>query len=178
MFEHFISYMPDIYIALFSVSLTLAGLIAVFMVFRYQTIDNYVDGWKSALRKMLRNIKDQYYVLYRIQDIGKEERLLLGHEYDNLCDEQYFRLFSPYAVKFVRDILKKRDERRYIRKWGFGIIATWAVLASLYLLFLVHLPHFYCCVTVIVDFVAIMSFIGALIYTLVYICKALNPKPN
>jgi hypothetical protein len=46
----------DIYISLFSASVTLAGFIAVFLVFRYTTIDSYVDDAKATLRKLARSL--------------------------------------------------------------------------------------------------------------------------
>jgi hypothetical protein len=62
-----------IYSSLFSASITLAGFIAVFLVFRYRQIDTYVDSRKDILRSLLKDkIKESSYVEVEIQEIGKE----------------------------------------------------------------------------------------------------------
>ena len=178
MYEHLASYLPEILIALFSVSITMAGLIAVFVVFRYQLIDNYVDSWKSVLRKLLKNEKPQDYILYRIQNIGKNRRSnkVKYRECDDISDMQYFRDLDEDAAEFVDDILRVRKDRDDIRKCGFGIIITWALLAFVYLFISFWFPICNHCITFIVNIIVIALFVGSIIFTLVLIYKSLNPN--
>jgi len=96
----------DFYLNLFSASIAMAGFIAVFLVFRYQTIDIYVDNRKKVLRSLLKKeIKDNPYIAVEVQDIGKKPEV------------DYIKLFLQFTNKtnknavsrFVDDILKFRS---------------------------------------------------------------------
>lgn len=122
----------DIYINLFSASIALAGFIAVFLVFRYQTIDTYVDNRKPILRSLLESqIRRDAYIAVRIQDIGKK---------DPKEDTEFFHRFNkPSVNKFVDDILDLRKRRNYTRNFGLGCISFWGILS------LVYLAQYYIC---------------------------------
>jgi len=116
----------DIYTNLFSASIALAGFTAVFLVFRYQTIDTYVDNRKPLLRSLLETqIHRDPYIAVRIQDIGKNPKV---------DDAKFFSQFNNPAVnKFVSDILDLRKRRNYTRNFGLACISFWGVLSLFYL---------------------------------------------
>lgn len=139
MFEHFCSYMPDLYIALFSVSLTLAGLIAVFMVFRYQTLNNYVDSRKSLLKDLMEEeIREDPEILVKIQEIGKEEHFDYT-EYFN--EKSKDNIINKTVNTFVKNILYYRDYRKVITCLGFATIVIWSLLALFYIVVYIWFPN-------------------------------------
>ncbi len=84
------SYYINLTFNLFTASLTLLGFIALFMVFRCQTIDGYVDTRKQVLRVLLEDkIQPNPDVTVEIQNIGKGKR-------DNI---------KEYDLKYIREIL-------------------------------------------------------------------------
>jgi len=172
MYEQLANYLPETYIALFSVSITMAGLIAVFVVFRYQIIDNYVDNWKSVLRKLLKkNIEKEKdgTTLLRIQNIGKDKNIIQD-------DIQYFKQLNEKSVELVNDILRVRNDRDNIRKYGFRIIVTWASLALLYLFLSLCCSRCNHWITCIDTIIVIGLFVAAIVFTLIFIYKSLNPS--
>ncbi len=49
------TYYSNLFFNLFMASVTLAGFISIFLVFRYQTIDTYVDNRKPVIRELLKS---------------------------------------------------------------------------------------------------------------------------
>jgi len=123
----------DIYIALFSASVALAGFVAVILVFRYQTIDTYVDNRKSILRSLLgHQIQADPHIEVEIQEIGKHR---------NADDPQLFQQFNSFAVdRFVEEILEYRKRRTRIVSCGLTSITIWGIL-SLFYLSIIYLLH-------------------------------------
>ncbi len=149
----------DIYINLFSASVALAGFIAVFLVFRHQVIDTYVDNRKPILRILLESqIKIDKYLAVRIQNIGKE---------DPKADIKFFSNFNDKAVNvFVDDILKLREKRTQTVNLGVASILSWAILS------LVYLAQYY---FGICSSITIVFFGLSMILTLIFIIFSLFP---
>jgi len=115
----------DIFLAHFVASITIAGFIAVFLVFRYQTIDSYVDTRKPLLRSLLNeNVLLDPQITLKIQDIGK------GAEAD---ETTYFDQFQNQAViRLVTDIWSLRRLRTKTVTFGLLSIGLWAGLSVFY----------------------------------------------
>jgi hypothetical protein len=68
--------MTENYIALFSASIALAGFMALFVFFIWQTLDNYINSYKSVLRRILERQKihetTDPSMYLTIQSIGKD----------------------------------------------------------------------------------------------------------
>ena len=144
---------------LFSASVALAGFIAVFLVFRYQTIDTYVDNRKPVLRSLLENeIRSDPSIVVKIQDIGKDPQV----------DEAEFSRFNSEEVtKFVNDILILRKRRHLTVYLGLASIIIWGALSLFYLL-----GSYY----IITNHCATMLFGIAMIFTLWFIIFSFYTK--
>jgi len=156
-----------IYSSLFSASITLAGFIAVFLVFRYRQIDTYVDSRKDILRSLLKDkIKESSYVEVEIQEIGKE--------YSDWCYVELFSRFKNNTVTvFVKHILAYRKMRDNIVSIGLASISIWALLAVICLIGRYPFCIFSCFMTVPH---IIIGFIISMIFTLFFICFSLRAK--
>ncbi|MEA3312694.1 MAG: hypothetical protein U9Q76_10805 [candidate division WOR-3 bacterium] len=159
----------DVYINLFLVAVSLAGFIAVFLIFQYTKIDTYVDNRKSVLRKMLETEAERNSTIYLfIQDIGKKPKV------------DYLKFFSRFkkagVTKFVNDILKFRKRRKYSVRMGLISIISWASLAMAFLIFscLIQKEIIKDCSGILWG--SIGGFAASLIFTLVFIC--LSTKGN
>jgi len=160
----------DIYINLFSVSITLIGFVAVFLVFRYQTIDTHVDSRKPILRSLLETqIRSDPSIAIRIQDIGKDPQS---------NDAQFFSQFNNEAVnRFVNDVIELRIRRVRIVRFGLKSITIWTGLSLFYLISSCFLSNAGCSATMIG--IAIAFFTGSLVFTLYFIfISILNKKPK
>ena len=117
----------DIFIHLFRASISLIGFIAVFLIFRYRTIDTYVDNRKAILRSLLENnIQSEPMIARRVQNIGKDPQIGEG---------EFFSKFNNKAVdEFVKDILEFRRQRTRIIRLGLISIIIWAGLSIFYLI--------------------------------------------
>jgi hypothetical protein len=164
----------NIYLSLFQASITLAGFIAVFLVFRYRQIDTYVDSRKDILRSLLKNeIKNNSYIEVEIQEIGKEH----DHSY-------YEELFKENTVKentvnvFVNHIFQYRKLRKCIVRLGLGSISAWGLLSLVFLLIHVISPCLFnntWCSGIMVG-ISICLFIISMIFTLFFVCYSLCAK--
>lgn len=114
------------YELLFSASIALSGFTVVFLVFRYQIIDIYVDSRKNILRELLkREIMKDSCIQVKIQDIGK---------YSKEDDIKYFSRFNKKAVnKFVDDVLRFRRRRKNTLIFGLILISAWGILSLIYI---------------------------------------------
>lgn len=161
MFEHCISNMPNLYIALFAASITMAGLVAIFLVYRYQTLDNYVDSRKILLQSILKKkIGNKHDVLLKIQEVGKENYLDDIKYFENNCD-----LTGRILVK---NILYYRKYRIIVMRLGFSSITIWSLLALTYLVIYIWFPS--CCrdITWHANFIFSL-FLLSLVFTLRYL---------
>jgi len=158
----------DFYLNLFSASIAMAGFIAVFLVFRYQTIDIYVDNRKKVLRSLLKKeIKDNPYIAVEVQDIGKKPEV------------DYIKLFLQFTNKtnknavsrFVDDILKFRRRRTCTVYLGLSSIVIWALL-SLYYLILPYVFNSTGCMRLH----AIGFFIVSIAFTMYFIFQSIYTK--
>jgi len=163
----------DIYASLFSASITLAGFIAVFLVFRYRQIDTYVDSRKNILRSLLKNeIKEDSYIEEKIQEIGKE------HDYP-----YYVELFKESKENktvnvFVNHIFQYRKLRKRIVCLGLGSIFAWGLLSLVFLLIHVISPCLFnnaWCSGMMVGISACL-FIISMIFTLFFVSYSLCAK--
>lgn len=142
-----------IYGYLFSASVAMAGFTALFLVFRYQILDTYVDNRKYIIRLLLkREIISNPWLQVKIQNIGKDPRE---------DDIEYFNQLNKSAVNwFVNDILKKRNFRNCVIKFGRLLIFLWGTLSLIYIFqYFVHSCHY----------ITIILFFLLMILTLVYI---------
>jgi len=149
-----------IYGYLFSASVALVGFTALFLVFRYQVIDIYVDNRKDILRSLLKDkIREESWLQVRIQDIGKDP-------YED--DFEYFNRFEDRAVnKFVDDILKLRQRRKNILNFGLLLISLWGTLSLVYIYQYSVRSSYY--MTKYLFFIFVF-------FTLMYIISALSAK--
>jgi hypothetical protein len=159
----------NIYLSLFQASITLAGFIAVFLVFRYRQIDTYVDSKKDILRSLLiKDIKKNSYVEVEIQEIGKE-----------YSDSYYVNLFSRFkkdkdtVTTFVNHILAYRKMRDKTVCLGLTSISIWALLAIISLISRYSFCIFSCYITA--PYI-IIGFIISMIFTLYFVCYSLRAK--
>jgi|GEM_PF-1902669 len=152
----------EVWYNLFSASITMAGFIAVFIVFRYQTIDTYVDERKSILRSLLANeINNDRSILVKIQDIGKRP----GAE-----DRDCFSGFHDERVdRFVNDILLHRASRVRTVRIGLRSIIAWIFLSF----FCICGPELFG-VTPFLKMLVIVSFVILMLVTLYFIRFSLS----
>jgi len=122
--------------SLFSASITLAGFIAVFLVFRYRTIDNYVDNGKARIRSILEEqIRNDPSIDIRIQDIGKErpeaDDVRCFHDLINevFINKDLANKTKSAVEKFVKNIHYYRGLRDLIVRLGLASITLWVVLS-------------------------------------------------
>jgi hypothetical protein len=115
----------NIYTDLFSASITLAGFIAVFLVFRYRQIDTYVDLFKQTLMSLLKHeIDNKPRIAIMILDMWKEPNI------------DYIGCFQKYnnaAVNIVKSIYAYRIQRKIIVSLGLASICFWVLLSLFYL---------------------------------------------
>ena len=163
----------NIYVSLFSASITLAGFIAVFLIFRYRQIDTYVDTRKSRIRSLLeKKIKKDPSIDVKIENIGKNPQ-------DN--DAEYFSQFNKEieaVATFVNDILEYRRMRDSTVCRGLWSIGIWGVLSLIYLIIYAIGPCLFssirCCATVIG--ISIGFFVSSMVFTLYFVFKTLLAK--
>ncbi|OGN91278.1 MAG: hypothetical protein A2Z75_00990 [Chloroflexi bacterium RBG_13_50_10] len=106
--------------SLFSASVTLAGFIAVFLVFRYRQIDTYVDSAKDVLRSLLKNqIETAPHIAVIIQEIGKKPKLR---------DDNYF--WKLINLKLTAEEEVKTKKKKQVIKWFFNCILGWRKLRN------------------------------------------------
>jgi hypothetical protein len=155
---------------LFSASITLAGFIAVFLVFRYRQADIYVDNTKGILRSLLENeIRGCPKIAVRIQDIWKDP------ERDDIA---FFSCFKNEAVnEFVKHILGWRILRRDIVWLGLASIWFWVVLSLFYVIYVIS-PWLFSCIgcPAMMIWISIYSFIKSMALTLFFVFYSLRAK--
>ena len=115
------------YLYLMHTCFVIAGLIVIFLVFRFQTIDTYADNRKDALRVML-DIKEHPERAEWIQRIGKKDI----QEED--FDYKIIALNIPSAETFVNEINELRKVRHELVEWSNLVITIWGAFAVLYTL--------------------------------------------
>ena len=148
------------YLYLMQVSFAVAGFLAVFLVFRYQTIDTYADNRKEALRVIV-DIRTNPERAEWIQQIGKSK----NHDTDLI------NLSIPSVKTFIDKIHELRQTRKSLVSRGNSAILTWAILAAIYLL--AHLLNAYNqpCYSILIILLAIPS-----LFTLSFMKLALSPS--
>lgn len=160
--------------SLFSGSITLAGFIAVFLVFRYNANDIRVDNRKSRIRSLLKEeIKNDPSIDIRVQHIGKDP---------NVNDAWFFyQKFNNKAVdSFVNNILAYRRLRNLIVWLGLASIVIWGMLSLIYLIIYVISPcpfsSISCSATLagisIGLFISSVSFISSGVLSLIYVISS------
>ncbi|MBA7713538.1 hypothetical protein ES703_122541 [subsurface metagenome] len=165
----------DICIHLFSASVALAGFIAVFMVFRYRTMDTYVDARKDILISSLLKgeIEKAPYIAVRIEDIGKDPK---GN------DARFFhQQFNNQAVdSFVNNILAYRSLRKLIVCLGLWSIGIWGVLSLVYLIIYAIGPCLFSSISCSATLtgISIGLFTSSMVFTLCFVFISLLKKPE
>ncbi len=136
----------------------------MFLIFRYQTMNDYVDNRKPLLRSLLKTqMEKNPYVMVRIKDIGKDSRA---------NDVQFFSQFNNEAVsRFVEDILEFRRKRAHIVLFGQTSIEIWAGLSVYYLINSYFFSNTSCLHELSIGF-----FIGSLVFTIYFIFISLYIK--
>ena len=118
---------------LFIASVSLLGFISLFIIFRYRTIDTYIDNRKNALRLLLATeIQIKPIITVYIQSIGKikKETKKLTNLVKNPNKKNTVKIFANQ----IRDFRAKRE-----RTISLGLISIilWAYL-SVSSLFNIH----------------------------------------
>lgn len=179
----------DIYASLFSASIALLGFIAVFLVFRYKTIDTYADDRKATLRSLLEDqIKTDPYIVVIIQNIGKKQGAKDACSFFQLIKERLAkeRLAdkedldkkpkTKEAVKeFFDAIIAYRTIRNHAVCRGLTSIFIWGVLSLIYLLIHVMGPCLFDnirCFDILLG-IMVCLFIVSMIFTLYFVYKSL-----
>ena len=179
----------NIYLSLFQASVTLAGFIAVFLVFRYRQIDTYVDARKEILISSL--LKGQIdkapYIAVIIEEIGKKHEIgdtrsffeRINEELTENKEELDKKTKKKKAVEeLVNHIFQYRKWRKYIVCLGLGSIFAWGLLALVFLLVHVLSPCLFnntWCSGMMVG-ISICLFIISMIFTLFFVCFSLRVK--
>ena len=138
------------YLYLFQTCAAIAALISVFIVFKYETLDKYVDNRKEALREMLEIDKFPERAEW-IQSIGKGKNNIGPH------DEKISELNIPSTDAFIENIRYYRVTRQKLLKDGKYDIFLWAFAAGLYLL--AHMLDLY--MSGLIQFLHLLFFIPA-----------------
>ena len=173
----------DICIQLFSASVTLAGFIAVFLVFRYRTIDTYADALKDILISSLLKgeIEKAPYIAVIIEDIGKETETKDACSFFKLINKEcvYINNQTEKAVKkFVENILKYRGMRKRTVCRGLWSIGIWGVLSLIYLMIYAVGPCLFSSIgcSAMVIGISIGLFISSMVFTLYFVFETLLAK--
>lgn len=182
-----LKYSIEIYNSLFQASIALAGFIAIFIVFSYQTIDNRVDHRKDILRSLLCDqIKKVPYIAVRIQNIGtdpgaQDANALCGRINKDLIDEKE-KILDPKTKKAVKelagDIHGYRRLRNLIVYFGITSIFIWSILSLKYLFVLAVSSCLFnriCCSEIVV-WISIVLFTLSMLLTLIFIIISLIAK--
>jgi len=103
--------------------LTIIGLIPIFMIFCYETLNKYADARKKILISFAKDIKNkplQYDSIIKIQSLGKkydendeDVKKIMKHELN--CD----------VTRFIREINSFRCRRIILVIWGLATMALW-----------------------------------------------------
>ena len=177
-----------IYASLLSASITLAGFIAVFLVFRYRQIDTYVDARKDILISSLlkREIEKAPYIAVIIEDIGKKRgtkdaRSFFERINKRLDKEKEEKLNSKTkeAVKrFFDEILEYRRLRDEIVYLGLTSIGFWGALSLFNLIgyFISPCPFSSISCSETVTGISIRFFIDSMVLTLCFVFYSLLAK--
>jgi hypothetical protein len=172
----------DIYASLFSASIALAGFIAVFLVFRYRTIDTYVDNGKARIRSILEEqIRNDPRIDVIVQDIGKKETQANDvRSFHNLInrevtDKELANKTKDAVTKFVENIHTWRRLRNRIVYLGLTSIVLWIVLSVICLIGPCPCPFssFKCCATVSL---ILTGFVSSMVLTLCFVFYSLLAK--
>ena len=169
---------------MFQASIALAGFIAIFIVFNYQTLDNRVDHRKDILRSLLRDqIRQAPYIAFIIQNITDKESInpdeLCTHINECLTNNSPLPTKTKKAIKkFAGEIYGYKKFRDIIVYFGIACIFIWSILALKYL-FIQANGHYLCdrfCYSKIIFFFSIRSFIFSMLLTLAFIIISLIAK--
>lgn len=114
------------YLYMLQTCIAFGALIAVFLVFRYETIDKYADNRKEALREML-DIQAHPEQAEWIQKIGKDD---IG---DQTFDQQLRGLGISSVDTFINEIVHLRTTRRNLVERGELVAGLWGLMAIVYL---------------------------------------------
>jgi hypothetical protein len=183
-----VKYSMDIYMSLFSASVTLAGFVAVFLVFRYRQIDTYVDSAKDVLRLLLKDqIENAPCIAVIIQEIGKKQGEKDAFSFFQLINAELpdkekldNKPKTKEAVKkFFDFILGWRILRDCIVRLGLASIFMWGILSLVYLIFHIIGPCLFsnirCSATVTLSF-SVFFFVISLVFTLFFVFYSLRAK--
>ena len=178
-----------IYASLFSASITLAGFIAVFLVFRYRQIDTYVDARKDILISLLKEkIKKDPYIAAIIQDIGKKHETEDVRSFFNCINKRlvpinkelvYLNKQTKEAVtELVNHILAYRRMRDEIVYLGLTSIGFWGGLSLFNLIgyFISPCPFSSISCSNTVTGISIRFFIDSMVLTLCFVFYSLLAK--
>jgi uncharacterized membrane protein len=169
----------DIYASLFSASIALAGFIAVFLVFRYNTMDNRADIRKSRIRSLLKEeFKNDPFIDVKVQDIGKEsEEEDVCYFCEKLTNKEELANRAKNAVKrFVEDIHAYKRLRDLIVWLGLACISIWGALSLFYLIIHAISPcHFsgISCSMTLAE-ISVGFFISSGLLPLIYVISSLS----
>ena len=174
-----------IYASLFSASITLAGFIAVFLVFRYRQIDTYVDSRKDILiSSLLKNqIERAPCIAVRIQDIGNDPQT---PDANSLCNcinkdlkKERLNKLNPQTEKavkrFANDIYGYRIFRNFIVGLGLTSITIWTLFSIMCLIDIYLINNFRRC---LIAFFILNKFIFSVLFTLSFVIISLIAKPK
>lgn len=90
--------------------ITLLGFVSIFFIFRYKSIDSYIDNRRTVLRSLLKeDAKKNHSIEVRIQTVGRNQDK----------DLEYFIALGSHidsVLFFVRDICKLDNWRNDLKK--------------------------------------------------------------
>jgi len=151
------------YLYMLQMCIAFGALIALFLVFRYETIDRYADNRKEVLRLLL-DIKSNPERADWIQRIGKGD---IGVK---AFDEELRSLRIPSVDTFIDEILDLRKTRRKLVKRGECAVIFWGLLAVVYLFAQVfqwyQIPHYQ---------LLMFAFLAPLLFSIWFLRWALGP---
>jgi hypothetical protein len=177
----------NICIELFSASIALAGFIAVFLVFRYKTIDTYVDNRKAILRSLLKDqIEKAPCIAVIIQEIGKKPQENDACSFCELINKELAKekagelanQTKKAVITFFNDILEYRRMRKRTVCRGLTSIVIWGALSLIYLLIYAIGPCLFnsiSCSAMVIG-ISIGFFISSMVFTLYFVSKSLCAK--
>ena len=127
----------EILLFLAQASITLMGFVSIFFIFRYKSLDAYVDNRRVVLRSLLRKrIQKEPEIEVRIETIGYRHEQDL--EYFIALDENV-----DVVLFFVRELLKLAQWRRDLKRRAMLtliFLTGWTILTLACRVYFWHYP--------------------------------------
>jgi len=159
----------------------MAGLIAIFLVFRYQVLDDRVDNRKARIRSLLKfQIRNNPSIDVKIQNIRKEKceeqevNIFRGFNYKGI-NEKVAKEAKDAVTEYIHHIYAYGKSRDLIVGLGLASIVIWVILSAICLIGSCIFSSIRCCA--ILNFV-ITGFMSSMAFTLYFVFIAILKKPG